>query len=103
MIWYILDNQTASALESQSFLSRQHAVHPPLFFGVGRIEGRESLCKPPKSLIPTGAIFDEKSFHGFAATGGEKDHALVDAVEDGRAVTFDVGFTESCSAFLGLF
>jgi hypothetical protein len=90
-------------LKSESLLPRQHTVNPALFFSVRRIKRGECLGKTPEALVAACAVFDEESFQRFAATGGEKNHALVDAVEDGFAVTFDFCFAESRSAFVGLF
>src|ERR1035438_6964012 len=64
--------------KSQPFLPRQHAVNPALFFRGRRIQSGQCLRQPPKARVAAGTVFDEKAFHGFAATGGEQNHALVD-------------------------
>jgi hypothetical protein len=48
---------------------------------MGRVERGQCLGQPPETLIATGALLDEKSLEGLAATGGKQDHALVDAVQ----------------------
>ena len=101
MVWTPL--KWVAALKAKPFFSRQHAVHPALFFGVGWIQGGQRLGEPPEALVATRAVFDEKPFQCFAATGGEQNHALVNAVEDGLAVAFDFRFAERRPAFVGLF
>ncbi len=49
------------------------------------------------------AVFNEESLQRLAATGGEQDHALFDAIKDGFAVAFDFCFAKGRAAFIGMF
>src|SRR5437870_5553869 len=93
----------APGLEPQPLLPRQHAIDPAFFLRMTGIESGEGLREPPEALIAADAVFHEESLQCLAATGGEKNHALVNAVEDGFAVAFDFCFPESRLAFVRLF
>ena len=72
-------------LEAESFLSSKHTVNPTLLLCAGRIKSGERLSQLPKALIATCAVFDKKSFQRFATSRRKKDHALMNAIENGVA------------------
>src|ERR1035438_5486064 len=80
---------TSATSESETFLSRQHAVDPPLFAGLRRIQRRKSLGQTPEALVAPHPFLDEKPFQSLAAPGRKQNHALVYAVENGLAVALD--------------
>ena len=70
--------------------------------GAGGVEGAEGLGELPEARILADTVFDQEPFECAAATGGEEDHGLVDAVEDGCTVTFDKRFAKGSAAVVGL-
>ena len=89
-------------LESESFLAGEDAVNPALFVRAAGVEGGEGLSEGPEAGVVSCAVIDEEAFEGFAAAGGEENHALVDAVEHGCANLLDLGFAKGRFAVVGL-
>src|SRR5437016_5135919 len=89
-------------LESKPFLSGKHSVNPALFFRGSRIKGGERLSKRPEARVAADTVFHKKTFQRFAAAGGEKDHALMDAIEDCVSNATDLRLAECCFGVAGL-
>src|SRR5579872_5419367 len=68
--------------ETQPLLSRQYTVHPTLFIRLWRKELRQTISQLPKSPVPTCTVFLKEPLQCLASSAGEKQHALVNAIQN---------------------